>query len=145
MSRVRYILAIMLTVPGICLSQDLSPGLWQISLQAQSAAIPMAMAPLQVSQCLTGEDATDPSKLLDTIASPGASGCTYSDKSYSGNKFHFAMECTGTLAIRATGDVSFTSTTLSGTIDTSAAVTGQPVEMKNSVSAQRVGDCYPAR
>jgi Protein of unknown function (DUF3617) len=145
MSRVRYILAIILTVPGICWAQKLSPGLWQISVQAQSLAIPTAIAPLQVSQCLTAEDAKDPSKLLSTVTSPEASACTYLNKSYSGNKFHFAMECAGTLAMRATGDVSFTLTTLSGTIDTSATVTGLPVEMRNSVSAQRVGECDPAR
>lgn len=145
MSRVRYILAIILTVPGICWSQYLSPGLWQISVQTQAAAIPMTMAPLQVSQCLTAEDAKDPSKLLGNITSPGASGCTYSDKSYSGNMFHFTMKCMGTLAIKATGDVSFTSSTLSGTIDTSATVNGQSLEMKSSVSAQRLGECNSAR
>ncbi len=145
MSRLRYILTTILTLPGVCWCQNLSPGLWQISVQAQAAAIPTAMAPLQVSQCLTAEDAKDPAKLLGAITSPGASGCTYSNKSYSGNKFHFAMECMGTFAIRATGDVSFTSTSLSGTIDTSANLSGQPVEMRNLVSAQRIGDCSPAR
>lgn len=141
MSRVRYVLAIVLAVPGICWSQDLSPGLWRISLQVQSAAVPVTMPPLQLSQCLSAEDAKDPAKLLGSVASPGATGCTYSDKRYSGNSFHFAMECTGTLAIRATGNVSFTSTSVSGTIATSATVTGQPVEMRNSISAQRIGDC----
>ncbi len=50
MSHVRYILAIILTAPCICRSQDLSPGLWQISVQAKSAAIQTDTAPLQVSQ-----------------------------------------------------------------------------------------------
>lgn len=145
MSRVRYILAIILTAPGICWSQDLSPGLWQISVQAKSAAIQTDTAPLQVSQCLTAEDAKDPSKLMGSITSPDASGCTYSNKSYSGNTFHFTMECTGTFAIKATGDVSFTSSTLSGTISTSATVSGQQLEMSNSVSAQRIGGCNSAR
>lgn len=145
MSRVRFILWIILAIPGFCWSQILSPGLWQISVQPQSAAIPTTMAPLQVSRCLTPEDAKDPSKLLGTITSPDVSGCTYSDKSYSGNTFHFTMECMGTFAIKATGDVSFTSSTLSGTIDTSATVSGQPLEMKNSVSAQRIGDCNSAQ
>jgi hypothetical protein len=144
-SRVRYILAIILTAPGICWSQDLSPGLWQISVQAKSAAIQTDTAPLQVSQCLTAEDAKDPSKLMGSITSPDASGCTYSNKSYSGNTFHFTMECTGTFAIKATGDVSFTSSTLSGTISTSATVSGQQLEMSNSVSAQRIGGCNSAR
>jgi hypothetical protein len=145
MFRVRYILAIILIAPGICWSQDLSPGLWQISVQTKPAAIQTDMAPLQISQCLTAEDAKDPSKLMGTITSPNASGCTYSNKSYSGNTLHFTMKCTGTFAIKATGDVSFTSTTLSGTINTFATVSGQQLEMSNSVSAQHIGDCNSAR
>ena len=144
MSCIRYILAIMLIAPGICWCQDMSPGLWQISVQAQSAAF-QGMAPLQVSQCLTAEDAKDPSKLMGTITSPEASSCTYLNKSYSGNTFHFNMECAGTFAIKATGDVSFTSITFSGTISTFAAVNGQQIEMSNSVSALRTGDCDSAR
>jgi hypothetical protein len=145
MSRVWYILAIILIAPGICWSQDLSPGLWQISVHAKSAAIQTDITPLQVSQCLTAEDAKDPSKLMGTITSPDASGCIYSNKSYSGNTFHFTMECTGTFVIKATGNVSFTSSTLSGTISTSATVSGQQLEMSNSVSAHRIGDCNSAR
>ena len=145
MFRARYILAIILTLPGISWPQDLSPGLWQISVQAKSAAIPTDMAPLQVNQCLTKEDAKDPSKLMGATTSPDVSGCTYSNKSYSGNTFHFTMECTGAFAIKATGDVSFTSSNLSGTINTSTTVSGQLLEMMNSVSAQRVGDCNSAR
>ncbi len=51
------------------------------------------------------------------------------------------MTCAGTLAIKATGSVSFTATSLSGTINTTASINGQPVDMKNAISAQRVGDC----
>jgi hypothetical protein len=145
MSRARHILAIILTAPGICWSQDLSPGLWQISVQTKPAATQTDMTPLQVNQCLTAEDAKDPSKLMGTITSPNASSCTYSNKSYSGNTFHFTMECTGTFAIKATGDISFTSATLSGTINTFASVSGQQLEISNSVSAQRIGDCNSTR
>jgi hypothetical protein len=45
------------------------------------------------------------------------------------------------LAIKATGNVSFTPTTMSGTINTTANITGEPVEMRNVVMANRVGDC----
>lgn len=140
MPTARYILVIVLALPAICRTQDLSPGLWQITVQTQAA-----MAPIQTSQCLTAADANDPSKLLGSVAAPDASGCSYSDKRYSGNTFHFAMECGGTLAIRATGDVTFSSSTLSGTIDISTVASRQPLEMKNSISAQRIGDCSTAR
>jgi hypothetical protein len=135
----RYTLAVILAIPAICSAQTISAGLWQLSLQVQSAAA--AMPPLQANQCLTDADAMDPSKLLSSMASPGASGCTYSDRRYSANTFRFTMACAGTFAIKATGDVSFTATTMSGTISTSANINGQPVNMQNSVTAQRIGDC----
>jgi len=134
-----YILALLLTIPAFCSAQTISPGMWQISLQSSSDAV--AMPAMQVSQCLTDADARDPSKLLGGMSNPGASGCIYTDKSYSGNTFSFAMECGGIFAIKATGNVSFTATTISGAIDTTANINGQPVAMKNVISAQRVGDC----
>jgi hypothetical protein len=134
------LLAILAAIPAICSAQTaISPGLWQISLQLNTDAV--AMLPVTVNQCLTAADAKDPSKLLGSIASPGASGCTYTDKRYSGNTFSFAMTCSGTLAIKAAGQVSFTATTMSGTINTNANINGQVVDMKNEVMAKRVGDC----
>lgn len=136
MTKLRQSLALLLTIPGICSAQaTISPGLWQISLQSKE------MASVQVDQCLTAADANDPSKLLGSIANPGASGCSYTDKRYSGNTFSFAMTCSGALAIKATGTVSFTAITMSGTISTNASINGQAVDMKNTVKAQRIGDC----
>lgn len=136
----RHLLALMLAIPAICSAQTgIAPGLWQITLQSSSAAV--AMPPIQVNQCLTDADAADPAKLLGGVANPGASGCSYSNRSYAGNTFSFAMTCAGTLAIKATGSVSFSATSLSGTINTSASINGQPVDMMNAISAQRKGDC----
>jgi hypothetical protein len=140
MPGLRHILTLMLAAPAICSAQaTIAPGLWQITLQSSSAVV--AMPPAQINQCLTAADASDPSQLLGSIASPGASACIYSNKSYAGNTFSFAMTCEGTFAIKATGSVSFTATSLSGTINTSANINGQPVAMKNAISARRVGEC----
>ncbi len=140
MSGLRRILPLMLAIPAICSAQtSIAPGLWQITLQSSSAAV--AMPPIQVNQCLTAADAADPSKLLGSVANPGASGCSYSNRIYAGNTFSFAMTCAGTLAIKATGSVSFSANSLSGTINTTANINGQPVDMMNAISAQRVGDC----
>jgi hypothetical protein len=134
------ILTLLATIPAICSAQTtISPGLWQISLQLNTDAV--AMLPVTMNQCLTAADAQDPSKLLGSISNPGASGCSYSNKSYTGNTFSFAMTCSGTLAIKAAGEVSFTATTMSGTINTNANINGQVVDMKNVVMAKRVGDC----
>jgi hypothetical protein len=139
MSPSRLLLALLLAMPAAAGAQTVSARLWRISLQAQTAEA--AMPPVQVDQCLTEADAADPSQLLGSIASPGASGCAYSDRRYSGNTLQFAMECGGSFAIRASGKVAFTATTLSGTIDTSTTINGQRVELKNMISASRIADC----
>ncbi len=126
--------------PG--LAADMSPGLWEITLESRVAAQPgFAPEPFRLTQCLTAADTRDPSKLLGGIANPGASGCTYTDKAYSGNTFRFSMQCTGSLAIQSQGEVSFTSDSMNGTITAIANVGGEKTELSNKVSARRLGGC----
>lgn len=128
------------SMPG--LAADLSPGLWEISVESRVAAQPgFAPAPLRIEQFLSAADARDPSALLGGIANPGASGCTYSNKAYSGNSFRFTMECAGSFAIKSQGEVTFTADTMNGTISALANVGREQTEVSNKVSARRLGGC----
>ena len=121
---------------------DVSPGSWEITMETRVPAEPgFAPPPFQITQCLTDADARDPSRVLGGVSNPGASGCSYSDKSYSGNTFSFSMQCAGSYAIKATGRVSFTSDTMDGTIASTATVGGKAVETQNKISARRLGGC----
>ena len=137
MSALRTVIAFALIAPTLCFSQSISPGLWEISLQLAAEGMP----PVQANQCLTVADAADPSKVLSGMSTPSATGCTYSEKSYSSNTFRFAMTCTGTMGIKATGVVSFTPTTMAGQISTTSSLNGQSVSLNSSISARRIGDC----
>lgn len=124
------------------LAQDLSPGLWAISLEARVAASPgFAPEPYKLTQCLTAQDARDPARVLGGVANPGATGCTYGNSNLSGNTFSFSMQCTGTLDLHAQGEVTFTPGALSGTINSISNLGTQKVEMQSKVSAQRIGSC----
>ena len=126
--------------PG--LAADMSPGLWEITLETRVAAQPdFAPEPFRLQQCLTAADTRDPSALLGGMANPGASGCTYSHKLYAGNTFRFSMRCAGVLAIQSQGEVSFTADTMSGSITSVANVAGEQTEFSNKVSARRLGGC----
>ncbi|MCX7142259.1 MAG: DUF3617 family protein [Proteobacteria bacterium] len=92
-------------------------------------------------QCLSAADTKDPSALLGGMSSPGASGCTYSNKTYSGNTFRFSMQCSGSFAIQSQGAVSFTADSMNGTITATADVGGRKTELSNKVSARRIGGC----
>jgi hypothetical protein len=128
--------------PMLGLAADMSPGLWEITLESRVAAQPgFAPDPFRLTQCLSAADARDPSALLGGIANPGASGCTYSDKAYSGNTFRFSMQCAGSFAIQSQGEVSFTADSMNGTITAVANVGGEKTELSNKVSARRLGGC----
>jgi hypothetical protein len=126
--------------PG--LAADMSPGLWEITLETRFAAQPgYTPEPVRLQQCLSAADARDPSALLGGMANPGASGCTYTDKAYTGNSFRFSMHCAGSLALQTQGEVSFTADAMTGSITAIANVAGEKTEISNKVSARRLGGC----
>src|SRR2546426_7683804 len=135
-------LLLMTFASSLVLAADVSPGSWEITMETRVPAEPgFAPPPFQITQCLTEADARDPSRVLGGVSNPGASGCSYSDKSYSGNTFSFSMQCAGNYAIKATGRVSFTTDTMQGMIDSTAKVAGKPVQTQNKISARRLGGC----
>ena len=124
------------------LADDISPGSWQITMETRVPAEPGFAPPVfQLTQCLTADDARDPSRVLGGVSNPGASGCNYTDKSYSGNTFTFAMTCGGGYGIKASGRIAFTANSMDGTIQSMASVAGKPVETQNKISARRLGSC----
>ena len=123
-------------------ADDISPGSWQITMETRVPAEPgFAPPPFQLTQCLTADDARDPSRVLGTVSNPGATGCNYTDKSYSGNTFTFAMTCGGGYGIKASGSVSFTANSMDGAIHSTANIGGKSVETQNKISARRLGNC----
>jgi hypothetical protein len=134
------LLAAAFSLPG--LAADMSPGLWEITLETRVAAQPgFSPEPFRLQQCLTAADAKDPSALLGGLANPGASGCSYSDKSYSGNTFRFSMQCGGSFGIKSHGEVTFSANAMNGTIYAIADVGGGKTELSNKISARRLGGC----
>jgi hypothetical protein len=123
-------------------AQDISPGMWEITVNSVVATSPgFAPPPVTQNQCLTAADARDPRRLFGEIATPGASGCTYGKSDVSGSNIHFTMQCAGNLGLRASGDVSFTLTSVCGSITSSAKLGDQLVNMQSQLSGHRVGNC----
>ena len=132
----------LIIISSAALADDISPGSWQITMETRVPAEPAFAPPaFQITQCLTADDARDPSRVLGGVSNPGASGCQYSDKSYSGNSFSFTMQCQGGYGIKASGHVSFSANTMDGAIESTANVAGKPVQTQNKISARRIGGC----
>ena len=123
-------------------ADDIAPGLWELTLEARVASEPdFQPGPMTLNQCVTQEDARDPSKLLGPIAAAGATGCSYSERSYAGQEFRFTMQCSGTLELKTTGEVTFTATTLRGLLTSSSSIEGKTVEFKSALIGHRLGEC----
>ena len=100
-----------------------------------------APAPFRMTQCLSAADARDPARLLGQIANPGASGCSYTERNYAGDSLSFKLQCAGSYGIASRGQVSFSATSMDGSITADANVGGASVQLQNKLSARRIGGC----
>jgi hypothetical protein len=125
------------------LAQDVSPGLWEISMETRVPSEPgFQPAPYTMTQCITAADAKDPGALFYKIGNPGATNCRFQDRNYHGSdSFTFAMTCSGIYNLRSTGEVKFTKETMDGTVNATANIGDRDVETLNKLSARRVGGC----
>jgi Protein of unknown function (DUF3617) len=145
--RFRTILPALITVLSFpaCFAADIQPGMWTLSVTNKVAALPgFAPTPYTLNQCLTEQDAKDPSRVLGGLSNPGASDCVYTDKSYSGNTFRFKMQCAGSLGMHASGEVSYSATSLQGNISSTSSMNDQTIKLDVAISGTRTGDCSPA-
>lgn len=121
---------------------DITPGLWEITMESRVAESPgFVPPPAQLTKCLTARDARDPSQIIGQVATQGATGCNYTERTYVGNTLTFAVVCAGAFAIVSAGKVSFTANTMEGSIAARANMGGQNVEMQNRLTARRLGGC----
>jgi hypothetical protein len=135
-------LSLLLLACPLAHAQDISPGLWEITVNSLVAASPgFAPDPVKQTQCLSAQAARDPRRLFGELSAPGASGCSYGKSRITGNNLQFTMQCAGSLNLHASGDMSFAPESLSGTITSSANLGGQQVSMQSQVSGRRVGGC----
>lgn len=121
---------------------DIQPGLWELVVESRLAASPeLPPESIALEQCFTKQDAQDPSRILGGVASMGATDCTYTEKSNSGNVFRFRMECAGSHGIRASGEIAYSASSMDGRIITVANMAGQTAELQSRITARRLGGC----
>jgi|SRR3954468_4445801 len=131
-----------MTAP-LAFAQDVSPGLWEITMETRVPADAGFQPPAyKMTQCLTAADAKDPGQLFSVMGNPGASNCRYQDRNYHGNgNFTFAMTCQGTYQMRSKGEVNFTKESMDGTVSAIAKVGDNDVETQNKLTGRRLGGC----
>ena len=135
--------AVLMLASPLAMAQDVEPGLWQISLETRVPSEPGFVPPsYTITQCINKQDAKEPGMLFSQMGNPGAHDCRYQDRNYhGGNSFTFAMTCKGTYQLRSKGEMTFTKTSMDGTVSAVATINEKDVETQNKLSARRLGDC----
>lgn len=127
---------------SVAQADDLAPGLWEITMESRvPSETGWTPQPFNLTQCLSARDAKDPSALVSSLSTQGASGCNFTERSYSGGTFRFAMECGGAFGLKTRGSMSFGANSFSGSITAIGNLGGQSTEFQNRISGRRLGAC----
>ena len=113
-------------------------GRWEVTVQMEMPGAPAAMPPMNVTQCITPEEAKNPGSALPQ--GPGSSmpdGCKMMDMKTTGNKVSWALKCEGPEAMSGTGEVVYGDASFEGLMKMMRG--GQTMTMK--YSGKRLGDC----
>lgn len=118
---------------------EMQPGLWEITMKVDMAGMPQgAMQPQVMRHCYTKKDLEDGKR---TIPQSDDKNCQLKDYKLQGNTATWTMECKGENAMTATGTMTMGSTSYSGTMKSKMKHNGETMEMNQSWSGKRVGDC----
>jgi len=112
-------------------------GNWQVTMEMEMAGMPQKMPPMTFTQCVTKEEANDPSKLLPQGRGKAPQNCKVTDQKTTGNKITWSMTCAPPNEMTGTGEIEYTAGAYAGVMK--MTTNGQNMTMK--YSGKRLGDC----
>ena len=112
--------------------------LWEITSKMEMPGMPMAM-PAQTQRVCVAKTGKDDDYI------PRRENCRVQDSKRVGNKVSYKMVCTGKDALTIAGETTFATTSYEGRMQMSGKMDGQQVEMSQTYSGKRVGDCTASR
>jgi hypothetical protein len=108
--------------------------LWEITSKMEMPGMPMAM-PAQTQRLCIAKSGKDDDYI------PKREGCRVQDSKRVGNKVTYKMVCTGRDTMTVAGETTFGTNSYDGKMAMSGKMDGQQVEMNQTYSGKRVGDC----
>jgi hypothetical protein len=112
--------------------------LWEITSKMEMPGMPMAM-PAQTQRICVAKTGKDDDYI------PKRENCRLQDSRRTGNKVTYKMVCTGKDALTISGETTFAATSYEGRMQMSGKMDGQQVEMNQTYSGKRVGDCTASK
>jgi hypothetical protein len=123
-------------------------GNWQVTVEMSMANMPqgMTMPPMPpMTQCITKEEAADPTKAIPARPQRGGaaaqSDCKVSNYKVDGNKVSWDMTCTGATPMTGTSEFIYAGDTYTGTMKMNVERGGAPMAMTMKYTGKRLGDC----
>jgi len=130
--------AFLFTTP-LALAQSPRPGddkgeLWEVTVKMEMAGMPMAMPATTQQMCL-GKQAGDDKYV------PKNDDCKLVSNSRSGNTQRYRMVCSGAQPMTAEGEITHTKDGYQGRMRMTGKMDGEPVDMTQTFSGRRLGEC----
>ena len=108
--------------------------LWEVTSKMEMPGMPMAM-PAQTHRLCVAKGGKDDEYI------PKREGCRVQDSKRVGNKVTYKMVCTGKDTMTVAGETTFAGNSYDGRMVMSGKMDGQQMEMTQTYSGKRVGDC----
>lgn len=114
-------------------------GKWEVKMEMDMPGMPAGMPPMNTTQCVTPEEASDPQKSMPQ----GGRGrgmndtCKVNDYKVDGNKVTWSMKCDPPQAMTGSGEFTYSGDSYTGVMKMDRG--GQMITMK--YTGKRIGDC----
>jgi hypothetical protein len=125
--------AVFLFACAVPAGADIGAGNWEMDVTSSIAGSPAGN--MKQTQCLTAEDARDPSRMFGT---PGA-GCQFSNRQDNGSTYQFDISCTGATPMTGRGEMRYGQDSLNGELVLHLKLEGKDTELRSSIKAKRLG------
>lgn len=108
--------------------------LYEVTVKMEVPGMPMPMPAITQKSCVKrGASEAD--------AIPHQDNCTVTNARRTGNKVSFVMVCTGRDAMTGDGEITYAGDGYSGRVRYKAKMEGQDMDMMQSISGRRLGNC----
>ena len=114
----------------------IQPGLWEITARMEMPGMPAGAGQHTSQICYRPGDVQDAAKTV-----PTDKNCEVKDYKLSGNTASWRMECRGETQMTGTGTFTYAGSSYSGTTKFTMKQGGRTMNMSQSYSAKRIGDC----
>lgn len=120
-------------------SPNMTPGLWEITVKSEIQGMPggMGMPATTMTQCVKPADVQDGKR---TVPQQDPK-CEMKDYKMQGNTASWRFECKGPEAMNGSGSMTYSGNSYSGTTKMSMKQQGRVINMTQSYSGKRLGDC----